>query len=160
MTNQPLSSSAQKIQKVLQSFNLHYEITELPQATRTAEEAARAVGCQIGQIAKSLIFKTQETNKPILVITSGANRVSEEKIGDLIGEPIEKANPDFVREKTGFAIGGIPPVGHLESIKTFIDQDLMQYKEIWAAAGNPHAVFKLAPPDLTKITEGQVVSVS
>lgn len=159
MTDKALSASAQKIQKALQSLDLDYQVIELPEATRTAEEAAKAVGCQIGQIAKSLIFKGQEANQPVLVIASGSNRVNEEKIGELLGESIEKADADFVYEKTGFAIGGVPPIGHNQEIKTFIDQDLIQYKEIWAAGGNPHAVFKLTPPDLIKMTNGQLVSV-
>ena len=108
---------------------------------------------------KSLVFMSKETKKPVLVVASGSNRVNEKKIGEYLEEPIKKADADFVRESTGFAIGGIPPVGHASHIVTFIDEDLLSYKEIWAAAGTPHAVFPLTPDDLVKITGGRVVSV-
>jgi len=134
-------------------------VVELPASTRTSAEAAQAVGCQIGQIAKSLIFKTCETQRPILVIASGANRVDELKIGARLGEPIGKADAEFVRSRTGFVIGGVPPIGHIEVIKTFIDEDLLAFEQIWAAAGTPHAVFPLKPADLVKITNGEVIQV-
>jgi prolyl-tRNA editing enzyme YbaK/EbsC (Cys-tRNA(Pro) deacylase) len=126
----------------------------MPASTRTAQEAAQAIGCQVGQIAKSLLFKTKRTGKPVLVITSGSNRVNEKKLGELLQEPIEKASADFVREQTGFAIGGVPPVGHANALLTFLDQDLMHYDVIWAAAGTPNAVFKLTPAELEKVTVG------
>jgi len=155
-----LRSSAQKVQDALRALGFQFEVVELPASTRSAAEAAHAVGCQIGQIAKSLVFRTRHTQRPVLVIASGANRVDEAKIGELAGEPIEKANADFVREHTGFVIGGVPPVGHLESLITFIDEDLLLYKEIWSAAGTPHAVFCLIPQDMVKLTGGQVVNIS
>jgi prolyl-tRNA editing enzyme YbaK/EbsC (Cys-tRNA(Pro) deacylase) len=154
-----LSSSARKVQEALESFGLSCQVIEMPQSTRTAEDAAQAVGCQVGQIAKSLIFKGEETLQPILVVTSGVNRVNEKTLIEFISEPIAKADADFVREKTGFAIGGVPPLGHSESLKIFIDADLLQYEEIWAAAGTPRAVFKLTPQDLQRITAGRVISV-
>jgi prolyl-tRNA editing enzyme YbaK/EbsC (Cys-tRNA(Pro) deacylase) len=117
------------------------------------------VGCQLGQIAKSLVFKGRESGNPVLVIASGSNRVNEKGMAMLLGEPIERATPDFVRERTGFAIGGVPPVGHVESIVTFLDEDLLQYQEIWAAGGNPNALFRLAPADLVAMTGGQVASI-
>jgi prolyl-tRNA editing enzyme YbaK/EbsC (Cys-tRNA(Pro) deacylase) len=122
-------------------------------------EAAQAVGCQVGQIVKSLIFKGRQSGKPVLVIASGPNRVNEKRVGELFGEPIEKANADFVRQHTGFAVGGVPPVGHLEPLQTFIDEDLLQYDEIWAAAGTPHAVFCLTPKDLMAMTSGEITSI-
>jgi prolyl-tRNA editing enzyme YbaK/EbsC (Cys-tRNA(Pro) deacylase) len=134
-------------------------VVELPASTRTSAEAAQAVGCQVGQIAKSLVFKTGDTQQPILVIASGANRVDEAKIGARLGEAIEKADADFVHSRTGFVIGGVPPVGHIEALKTFIDEDLLTYEQIWAAAGTPHAVFLLQPADLVHITKGEVVRV-
>jgi len=134
-------------------------VVELPASTRTSAEAAQAVGCQVGQIAKSLVFQGTNTHQPILVITSGANRVNEQKMAEMISEPLGKADADYVRKHTGFAIGGVPPVGHLEKIEIFIDEDLLQYNEIWAAAGSPHAVFKLAPSDLLKMTNGRVLSI-
>lgn len=154
-----LSKSAQKVQDVLNSHSVACEVVELPDTTRSAKEAAVAIGCSVEQIAKSLIFRGVNSGASILVIASGPNRVNEKSIGNLFGEPIERATPDFVREKTGFAIGGVPPIAHTHPPKTFIDEDLMQYPEIWAAAGGPHAVFKLTPSDLEKITGGQVVSV-
>jgi len=154
-----ISSSARKVQEALIENGVSSQVVEMPQSTRTADDAARAAGCQVGQIVKSLIFKGKNTQQPILVATSGANRVNEKKIANLISEPLAKADAEFVREKTGFAIGGVPPVGHVQQIRIFIDEDLLHYKEIWAAAGTPKAIFKLTPQELQKITGGQVVSV-
>lgn len=134
-------------------------MVELPASTRTAVEAAQAVGCLVGQIVKSLVFKKTHTGQALLVVASGSNRVNEEKLAGLIGEPIGKADAEFVRQQTGFAIGGVPPVGHNQVLHTLVDEDLLQYTEIWAAAGTPNAVFRLTPPDLLKITLGQVVRV-
>jgi len=156
MKSKKLSSSAKKVQDTLKALGFPYQVVELPHTTRSATDAAKAVGSGVGQIAKSLIFKTKYTQRPILVIASGSNRVNEKRIGDLIHEAVEKADADFVRQKTGFSIGGVPPVGHLEKLKTFIDEDLMQYEEIWAAGGSPNAVFKLKPLDLVKMTGGHV----
>jgi len=156
----PLSSSAQKVQDALLALGMTLQVVELPGSTRTALEAAQAVGCQVGQIVKSLIFKARRSQRPVLVIASGANRVNEVAIEALIGEPLGKADADFVRQRTGFVIGGVPPVGHAEPLETFIDEDLLQYKEIWAAAGTPHAVFRLTPGELIKMTGGQVVRVA
>ena len=154
-----LSSSVQRVQDALGSLGFSHQVVELPASTRTSAEAAQAVGCQVGQIAKSLVFQGTNTHQPILVITSGANRVNEQKMAEMISEPLGKADADYVRKHTGFAIGGVPPVGHLERIEIFIDEDLLQYHEIWAAAGSPHAVFRLAPSDLLKMTNGRVLSV-
>jgi prolyl-tRNA editing enzyme YbaK/EbsC (Cys-tRNA(Pro) deacylase) len=156
MTNQELSPSAQKVQRALDTLGLTLEVLELPASTRTAPEAAAAIGCTVGQIVKSLVFKARRSERPVLVIASGVNRVSEKKLEALIGEPLGKADADFVRQHTGFVIGGVPPLGHVESLLTFIDEDLLQYEEIWAAAGTPNAVFKLAPEDLLRMTEGKV----
>jgi prolyl-tRNA editing enzyme YbaK/EbsC (Cys-tRNA(Pro) deacylase) len=134
-------------------------VVELPGSTRTAVEAAQAVGCQVGQIVKSLVFKAKRSQRPILVVASGQNRVDERRVEALIGEPLGKADADFVRERSGFVIGGVPPVGHSEEIETFIDEDLLQYEEIWAAAGTPHAVFRLTPADLVKMTGGLVAAI-
>jgi len=154
-----LSSSARKVQQALQAYGLSCQVVEMPQSTRTAEDAARAVGCRLGQIVKSLIFQGKQSLQPILVTVSGANRVNEKKLAGLIDEPISMADADFVREKTGFVIGGVPPVGHSRRLKVLIDEDLLQYDEIWAAAGTPRAVFKLTPQQLLRITDGQVVAV-
>jgi prolyl-tRNA editing enzyme YbaK/EbsC (Cys-tRNA(Pro) deacylase) len=154
-----LSNSARKVQEALNARGFSSQVVELPDSTRTAKEAAQAIGCGVEQIVKSLIFKGKQSNKPILVVASGTNRVNEKRLTQLAGEPITKADADFVRQHTGFAVGGVPPLGHLEPIKTFIDEDLLLYDEIWAAAGTPFAVFKLTPSDLQKMTEGKTVSI-
>jgi Cys-tRNA(Pro) deacylase len=157
--SQKLKSSAQKVQEALQSHGLECEVVQMQDTTRSAEDAARAVGCEVGQIVKSLVFKGKQSQQPVLVVTSGANRVNEKIIGQALAESIKMAHPEFVRERTGFAIGGVPPVGHRHALKIFIDEDLLQYEEIWAAAGTPHAVFKLTPEELKTITNGTVISV-
>jgi len=154
-----LSPSAKKVQQVLEKSGFSLQVVELPNSTRTAVEAAQAVGCQVGQIVKSLVFKSKRTERPILVIASGVNRVNEKRIEELIGEPLGKADADFVRQQTGFAIGGVPPVGHAQPLETFIDQDLLQHSQVWAAAGTPHAVFELNPADLPVLTGGRVISI-
>lgn len=155
-----LSSSARKVQQVLESLGMSLKVIDMPDSTRTAQEAAQAVGCQVGQIVKSLVFRTKRSRRPVLVVASGQNRVNEKKLEALLGEPLGKADADFVRETTGFAIGGVPPVGHLQPIETFMDQDLLQYESIWAAAGTPKSVFCLTPADLVKMTNGKVVDIS
>ena len=158
-TNQGLSSAAQRVQEALRGLGFAYEVTESAQPARTAAEAARTVGCDVGQIAKSLVFKTATSGRAVLVITSGANRVNEWRIGVLLKEALEKAPAAFVREHSGFAIGGIPPVGHAKPMETFIDEDLLRHDAIWAAGGTPNALFRLAPSDLVKMTGGRVVRV-
>ena len=154
-----LSASAQRVQDVLKKLGLTLQVVELPDSTRSAAEAAEAIGCSVGQIAKSLIFKTRNREEPILVIASGPNRVDEKKIGALVGEKITKPDADFVRQHTGFSIGGVPPVGLKQPITTFIDEDLLAFDEIWAAAGTPNAVFCLTGDDMVRATGGQVVGV-
>ncbi|MFN2160424.1 MAG: YbaK/EbsC family protein [Anaerolineales bacterium] len=157
--SKPLSKSARRVQDALDKQGKDFQVIELPDSTRTAVEAARAVGCQLGQIVKSLVFKAKRSKRPVLVIASGANRVDERKIEALIGEPLGKADADFVRSSTGFAIGGVPPVGHDPEMPVFIDNDLLQYDEVWAAAGTPHAVFRLDPHDLQPMTGGKLVDI-
>jgi prolyl-tRNA editing enzyme YbaK/EbsC (Cys-tRNA(Pro) deacylase) len=135
-------------------------VVELPASTRTAQEAADAVGCTVGQIVKSLVFRGARTDTPILVLASGANRVHEGRLAELAGEPIAKADAAFVRMHTGFAIGGVAPLGHPAPLNTFVDADLLQHAEIWAAAGTPNAVFALTPADLQTMTGGKVVTVT
>ena len=158
MTN-PLSNSALKVQQAVSDLGFEFQIVELDASTRTSQDAANAIGCTVAQIAKSLVFMTGTSHKPVLVIASGPNRVDVDLISALHGEKIIKADADFVRESTGFAIGGIPPVGHTTPIQTFIDADLFEHEVIWAAAGTPHAVFKLTPKDLAEMTGGQVIAV-
>ena len=154
-----LSPSAQKIQDLLNSLGYHYTVIEHAESTRTAQEAADRAGCELGQIVKSLIFKGKDSNKPILVLTSGANRVDEKRISEYTGERIGKADADFARAVTGFAIGGVPPFGHIQKIETYIDEDFLQYQTVWAAAGTPNAIFELKSEDLQKMTDGKVVQV-
>ena len=155
-----LSASAQKVQDALAELGMTLQVVELPGSTRTAVEAAQAVGCQVGQIVKSLVFRGQNSNQPVLIVASGPNRVNEARVSGVLGEPIGKADADYVRQRTGFAIGGVPPLAHAEPLQIFIDQDLLQYREIWAAAGTPHAVFCLTPAELLKMTGGTVIQIT
>ncbi len=155
----PLSPSASKVQETLKALGFQNQVIELEVTTRTSIEAAEAVGCRVGQIAKSILFRGTQTGRPILVIASGSNRIDEKKVERWISEPLSKGDATFVREKTGFVIGGVPPVGHPERIEIFIDEDLLQYGEIWAAAGTPNALFKLSPTDLVRMTGGRVIPV-
>jgi len=154
-----LSPSAQKIQDSLNTLGYNYTVIEHTESTRTAQEAAERAGCELGQIVKSLIFKGNDSGKPILVLTSGANRVDEKRIREYAGESISRANADFVRAATGFAIGGVPPVGHPQAMETYIDEDFLQYQTIWSAAGTPNAIFELKTEDLLTMTNGKVVQV-
>ena len=155
----PLSPSAQKIQDLLNTLGYNYTVIEHTESTRTAQEAAERAGCELGQIVKSLIFKGNDSGKPILVLTSGANRVDEKRIHEYAGESISRANADFVRAATGFAIGGVPPVGHPQAMETYIDEDFLQYQTIWSAAGTPNAIFELKTEDLQTMTNGNIVRV-
>ncbi len=154
-----LSTSAMKVQAALTALGLECQVSELPGSTRTALEAAQAVGCTVGQIVKSLVFRGKGSGKPLLALVSGSNRVDEKKLAALAGEAVEKADADFTRQHTGFAIGGVPPVGHAEAIETYVDEDLLQYAEVWAAAGTPHAVFRIQPADLVRTSGGKVAEV-
>jgi prolyl-tRNA editing enzyme YbaK/EbsC (Cys-tRNA(Pro) deacylase) len=154
-----LSPAAQKIQDLLNSLGYHYTVIEHAESTRTAQEAADRAGCELGQIVKSLIFKGNDSGKPILVLTSGVNRVDEKRIQEYAGESISRPNADFVRAVTGFAIGGVPPVGHIQKMETYIDEDFLQYQTVWSAAGTPNAIFELKTEDLQKMTNGQVARV-
>lgn len=155
----PLGASAQRVQATLDGHGLGFEVKVFPAGTRTAADAAAAIGCSVAQIAKSLIFRAKTSNRPVLVIASGVNRVDERKVARLLGEPIGRADADFVRARTGFAIGGVPPLGHKEAPITLIDRDLMDLGEIWAAAGTPQSVFRLSPGDLPALTAGQVADI-
>ena len=155
----PLSPSAQKIQDLLNSLGYNFTVIEHVESTRTAQEAADRAGCALGQIVKSLIFKSKESGKPILVLTSGANRVDEKRISEYAGEAIGRADADFVRAVTGFAIGGVPPLGHIQKMETYIDEDFSQYQTIWAAAGTPNAIFELPTEVLPTLTSGKVAMV-
>jgi len=154
-----LSSSGQKFQDLLNSLGYNYIVIEHAESTRTAQEAADRAGCELGQIVKSLIFRGKESGKPILILTSGANRVDEKRLRGYAGEAISRPDADFVRAVTGYAIGGVPPIGHIQPMETYIDEDFLQYPTIWAAAGTPNAIFELKTTDLQKMTDGKVVMV-
>jgi Cys-tRNA(Pro) deacylase len=153
-------TSVRKVEKALKAHGIECEVLNMQETTRSAQDAADALGCRVEQIVKSLVFMTKKTKKSILVVASGANRVNTKKIRELLSEPIKMADPHFVRAKTGFVVGGVPPLGHSSPLKTFIDEDLLKYPEIWAAAGTSNTLFKLSPDDLQKITRGQVISVT
>lgn len=153
-----LSQAARRVEEALRARGFAVEVQELSQSTRTAQEAAEAVGVSVGQIVKSLVFVAGE--EPVLVCASGANRVSLEKLMERLGRAVRKASAEEVREATGFAIGGVPPLGHARRLRTLIDQDLLQYDEIWAAAGTPHAVFRTTPAQLLEMTQGEVVDLA
>jgi prolyl-tRNA editing enzyme YbaK/EbsC (Cys-tRNA(Pro) deacylase) len=155
----PLSPSAQKVQDALRALGYDYTVIEHAESTRTAQEAADRAGCELGQIVKSLIFKAQNSGRPILVLTSGANRVDEKRISEYAGEPVGRADADFVRSVTGFAIGGVPPIGHIQKMETYLDEDFLKYQTVWAAAGTPNAIFELKTEDLQKMTSARTARV-
>jgi prolyl-tRNA editing enzyme YbaK/EbsC (Cys-tRNA(Pro) deacylase) len=155
-----LSRSATRVQIALEAAGVEARVAELPASTRTAADAAKAIGCQVAQIAKTLVFRGAASGAPIVVIASGTNRVDEALVAAEAGEAIGKADAEFVRQRTGYAIGGVPPLGHLEPIRTFIDEDLLRFERIWAAAGTPNAVFELCSSELPRITGGRVMKVS
>jgi prolyl-tRNA editing enzyme YbaK/EbsC (Cys-tRNA(Pro) deacylase) len=155
----PLKPSAQRVQDLLLARGYTNQVTEFAESTRTAAEAAAAVGCTVGQIAKSLIFRGHTSGRAHLIIASGANRVHEKRMAAHIGEKLDKADAEFVRATTGFAIGGVPPIGHAQPLATYIDRALLQYTEIWAAAGHPYAVFRLTPAELVSMTGGEVTEI-
>lgn len=136
-----------------------FTVYEFDQPTRTAQEAAEALGCAVAAIAKSVIFRAPTSDRSVLVVTSGANRVDEAKVTAVIGEPIARADAAFVREHTGYAIGGVSPVGHAKPGLVLIDADLMAMTEFWAAAGTPTSIFRLTPADLTALTGGTMAEV-
>jgi len=155
-----LRDSARRVQDFLTAKGFSFEVRELPGSTRTAREAADSVGCQVAQIAKSLVFKDTQTGEPILVVASGSNRVDLKKIERATGMKLGRADGSYVKEKVGFAIGGVPPAGHNRPLKTILDPDLRQYDTIWAAAGTPYAVFQLKPADLEPLTAGSWVELA
>jgi|SRR5215471_6112763 len=154
-----LSPSAQRVKDALTALGLPMRVMEMPATTRTAQEAADAIGCRVAQIAKSIVFMGKDTGKPVLVIASGVNRVNEQRMAERAGEELRKATPEFVRASTGFAIGGVPPVGFPAPIETWIDEELLLFEEVWAAAGTPFAVFRLDPRLLPRMTGGVAVRV-
>ena len=154
-----LSKRAQQFQDILDQQGLGLTVQELPESTRTADDAAAALGCSKAQIVKSLVFRDATEDKPVVVLASGPNRVNEKSIAAHLGHEIGKADADFVKRRTGYAIGGVPPLGYLEPVKLFVDADLLQFEEVWAAAGTPSAVFKIPGKVTDILPEHEVVSV-
>jgi prolyl-tRNA editing enzyme YbaK/EbsC (Cys-tRNA(Pro) deacylase) len=154
-----LPAAALRFQAAAEAAGLHIHVTVMPAATRTAEEAAAACGCALGQIVKSLIFKGKETGRPYLLLVAGTNRVNEKAVAVLLSEAIVRPDADFVRAATGFAIGGIPPLGHATPLVPYIDADLLQFGTVWAAAGTPHAVFAVDPKAVCATAGGVVIDV-
>ncbi len=154
-----LSSSAARFQQAIAGLGFDGRVLQLAETTRTARDAAKAIGCGVEQICKSLVFRGRRSGEPILIIASGVNRVDEQTIEQLIGEPVALADADYVRERSGYAIGGVPPFGHPTPLRTLVDRDLLQFPTVWAAAGHPQAVFELSPDDLVRVSMAQVVAV-
>jgi prolyl-tRNA editing enzyme YbaK/EbsC (Cys-tRNA(Pro) deacylase) len=142
-----------RVRAALDAAGVASAIVELPGAARTAKAAAEYLGCEVGQIANSLIFRAEASNRALLVMSSGAKRVDLARLAALVGEPVGKADADFVRDHTGFAIGGVPPVGH-GLTPVFVENSLAAYRELWAAAGHPHTVFRLTYDELVRVTAG------
>ena len=155
-----LSNSAKRVQDFLSAMGFSFEVKELPGSTKTAQEAADSIGCTVPQIAKSLVFKEKKSNRPILVIASGSNRVDVKKIQKSTRLKLGRADGKYVKERVGYAIGGVPPVGHNEPLETILDPDLKKFEVIWAAAGTPFAVFQLKPTDLEPLTKGRWIDLS
>lgn len=158
-SKQILPESVQAVATLLQTLGYQLPILMLPDSGKTSAEAAAGIGCSIAEIAKSIVFRRLSDNAAVMVVASGKNRVDEQKVAEIIG-PLGKADAKFVKEKIGYAIGGVCPIGHLEKTIMLIDQDLMQYQTIWAAAGHPHAVFALSPTQLLAMTAAPLADVA
>lgn len=153
-----MKASVARVVAALQAAGLSAEIKEFAESTRTAEEAAAAVGATVGQIVKSLVFLAGE--EPLLALVSGDNRADTAKLARITGAKIQRADADTVRRVTGFSIGGVPPLGHSTPIRAYLDRDLLRYDTVWAAAGTPNAVFAVAPRDLTRIANAEPVDLA
>ncbi|MGN4063724.1 YbaK/EbsC family protein [Burkholderia gladioli] len=154
-----LPDSARRVALLLRERGHEHGVVILDETGRTSAEAAAGLGCQVAQIAKSILFRRASDGAPVLVIASGANRVDERKVATHVGE-IGRADAKFVRDHTGYAIGGVCPIGHLVEPVTLIDKDLLAFDSLWAAAGHPHAVFELSPEELVSLTRAPVVDVA
>jgi prolyl-tRNA editing enzyme YbaK/EbsC (Cys-tRNA(Pro) deacylase) len=153
-------SGIDRVRQAAADLGLAVEIVEMPGSTRTAEDAAAACGCAVGQIVKSLVFVGAETRRPLLLLVSGANRVDETGVRAAIGEALERPDATYVRTTTGFAIGGVAPIGHETPMATYLDRDLLAFETVWAAAGSPKAVFAIAPARLAEATGATVIAVT
>lgn len=155
-----LPKSAQRFHDAAVKAGLDIHITEMPDSTRTAEEAASACGCGVGQIVKSLVFSGRVSGSPYLLLVSGENRVNVGAMAKIIGEALDRPDANYVRTHTSYAIGGIPPLGFDAPIKTWIDADLLQYDEVFAAAGTPRCIFGIDPQKLAKAANAQTTTVT
>ncbi len=151
-----MSRSVNRVRGALKAAGLEAEIREMPDNTRTAAQAAKAAGCHLDQIMKSIMFKGEQSGDLILFLTAGGNRVDPEKASAVVGEWPVKADADLIRSRTGFAIGGVAPVGHLSPIRTFIDRRLLEFDSVWAAGGTPRHIFCIDPHDIQRITGAEV----
>ena len=154
-----LHPGVSRVREALQLAGLTDTIVVMAEATHTAQAAADALGCDVGEIAKSIIFRAHD-DRVVLVITSGRNRVDDQKVSRKIGQPVGKADADFVRAKTGFVIGGVAPLAHVFAPVTLMDEDLMRYSSIWPAAGHPNSMFSISPRDLARVTDAQVADIA
>ena len=152
--------SVERVRGALARAGLEAQIVELPGAARTAQAAADFLGCSVAQIANSLVFRAQASDSAVLVMSSGAKRVDVARLTSVLSEPVGKADADFVRTRTGFAIGGVPPVGHTDVRKILVEKSLAAHRELWAAAGHPHTVVRLTYDELLRITGGNEVEVA
>ena len=155
-----LSRGSARFAEELRRLGVTSDVKEMPESTRSAAEAAAALGCNVAQIVKSLIFRSVVADEAVLGLASGADRVDESRLAEVVGEQVEKATGKFVRARTGFAIGGVPPVGHAQPLVTYLDEHLLDHALVWAAAGTPRAVFSIKPADLIRITSAKVVAVA
>jgi prolyl-tRNA editing enzyme YbaK/EbsC (Cys-tRNA(Pro) deacylase) len=147
-----MSKSVKRVEKAIGELGLAVSVQRMPETTRTAEDAGVACGCEVGQIVKSMIFEGVETGKLKLLLVSGRHNVDLKKAPELFGEPLTRADPNRVRSETGFAIGGVSPIGHLSATETWMDETLLAHEVVWAAAGAPNAVFSVSPTDLKTAT--------
>lgn len=154
-----LSRSAQRVADALAGKGIDAEVRVLPDSARTARDAAAALGCEVSQIVKSLVFRDIDNDRPVLVLAAGPDRVDEGKLAELVGGPIEQAKATWVKQRTGFAVGGVPPLAHTEPLSPFVDANLLRHNTVWAAAGTPHAVFPADPKQLVAATDGIVVNL-
>lgn len=154
MAETALPASAERVQRALAAAGLDARIVELEQAARTAQQAADALGIEVAQIAKSLVFRASGSGRAVLVIAAGDRRVDEARVAQLVGEPIGRADPAFVREHSGFAIGGVAPLAHSQQMLTYVDASLRRFDVVWAAGGTPHCVFPISPADLVRVSGG------
>lgn len=157
---QPLPAAARRVVDAAARIGLDIHVIEMPESTRTAEDAARACACSVGQIVKSLVFAGKQTSTPYLMLVSGDNRVNEKTMAKVLGEPLRRPDADFVRQVTGFAIGGVAPIGHATPLRTLFDEDLLTFDVIWAAAGTPRCVFETTPQGLADATRADIVCVT